>query len=200
MFQKDSGFHRERDDGEESERFHVQAVNLLKSYYASFWLYGVLTMLAYSTMNPFYANISLLLRDGYEFSLVQSGKIMALPSLIVCVFFPLIGYLSDKFNRRGTTLVIACIILSLTQLYIILLPHSEKDYHILVPLVLNQIGYATFITNVWPGLSNLIKFSYPNEFADKDSDSDEEDDDSDKSRSNLSIGIVSSLINVGNGV
>lgn len=168
LFMKESGFYKE--SKEDDEKVHIQAVRLVRSYKLSFWLYSFLTLLAYSTMNPFFANISVLLRDNYNFSLVQSGKIMALPSLIVCIFFPLIGYLSDKFNRRGTTLVIACTILSLTQLYIVLLPNSDKNYHILVPLIFNQIGYATFITNVWPGLSNLIRFSHPEEFANKDED------------------------------
>lgn len=82
----------------------------------------------------------------------------------------------------------------------ILLPFSTRNTHILVPLVLNQLGYAMFITNVWPGLSNLIRATHPDEFPDNESSTEEENDDSDMSRSNLAIGIVSSMINVGNGV
>jgi len=154
-------------------------------------------LLAYSTFGPFFANVSVLLRDGYSFSLVESGKIMAMPSLVVCVCFPLIGIASDKLNNRGGLLVLALTILSLTQLYFILLPHRESDMHVLVPLVLNQLGYAVFITNVWPGLSNLMRSTHPDEMPDED---EEEAEDNDMSRSNMSIGIVSSLINVGNGV
>jgi hypothetical protein len=69
----------------------------------------------------------------------------------------------------------------------------------LAPLVLNQLGYAIFITNVWPGLNNLLRSTHPDEF--KDLEEDEEDEnDSDMSRSNFAIGIMSSLINVGNGI
>jgi len=124
---------------------------------------------------------------------------MALPSFVVCICFPLIGWLSDKLNKRGTSLVIATLISSSTQLYIILLPFSKRSTHILAPLVLNQLGYAIFITNVWPGLNNLLRSTHPAEF--KDLEEDEEDEnDSDMSRSNFAIGIMSSLINVGNGV
>jgi MFS family permease len=126
---------------------------------------------------------------------------MALPSFVVCICFPLIGWLSDKFNKRGTSLVIATLISSSTQLYIILLPFSNRSTHILAPLVLNQLGYAIFITNVWPGLSNLLRFTHPDEFKDLEEDEeDENENDSDMSRSNFAIGIMSSLINVGNGV
>jgi len=126
---------------------------------------------------------------------------MALPSFVVCICFPLIGRLSDKFNKRGTSLVIATLLSSLTQLYIILLPFSNRSTHILAPLVLNQLGYAIFITNVWPGLSNLLRFTHPDEFKDLEEDEEHENEnDSDMSRSNFAIGIMSSLINVGNGV
>ncbi|MFO0118350.1 MAG: hypothetical protein ACK521_12330 [bacterium] len=77
-----------------------------------------------------------------------------------------------------------------------MLPSSNRHTHILAPLVLNQLGYAIFITNVWPGLNNLLRSNHPDEYKDKS----EEDLDSDMSRSNFAIGIVSSLINVGNGV
>jgi MFS family permease len=118
---------------------------------------------------------------------------MALPSLVVCVCFPLIGFVSDKINKRGYLMLTAVGISCLTQLYIILLPHSDKNMHILFPLVLNQIGYALFITNVWPGLSNFIRGTHPDEFLDAD-----EEEEEDMSRSNISIGIVSSAINIGN--
>ena len=52
--------------------------------------------LAYSTFVPFFANISMLLRHCYGFSLTESGELMALSSLTVTVLCPLIGYVSDK--------------------------------------------------------------------------------------------------------
>jgi nitrate/nitrite transporter NarK len=72
--------------------------------------------LAYSTFIPFFTNLSILLRQGFGFSLIESGLVMAAPSIIITFFCPLIGYLSDKFQKRGIYLVIASAISALTQL------------------------------------------------------------------------------------
>lgn len=94
LFRSDSGFEKQEKDQPE----HLLAFSLLRSFHWSFWLYGMTTLLTYSTFGPFFANISLLLRDRHNFSLVESGNIMALPSFVVCICFPLIGYISDKLN------------------------------------------------------------------------------------------------------
>jgi MFS family permease len=150
-------------------------------------------MLAYSTLAPFFQNLSILLRDRYGYSLVESGRIMALPSIVTCVTFPFIGVASDKLNKRVPTLVAALIILAASQLYIVMLPADASVANVLAALVINQLGYATFITNVWPGLNNLLKACHPEEKI-----SDDEDND-DMSRSNFGIAIVCSMINAGAG-
>ena len=106
LFKKDVGIH----DDQVEDKIHMTAWKLVKSFSWQFWLFCLISLFSYSTFGPFFANISILLRDGHNFTLIESGTVMALPSLIVCVCFPLLGYASDKINRRGTLLAIAATI------------------------------------------------------------------------------------------
>ena len=147
---------------------------------------------------PFFANISMLLRNCHGFTLVESGELMALASLTVTLLCPLIGYVSDKIQRRGTLLVISLAISSLTQAAILALPYSEKLYYILIPLTLNQFGFALFVANVWPALSVLLKECHPEEHIAENLE-DAHDIETDSMRQNLAIGLANSWINLGQG-
>lgn len=68
----------------------------IRTFKWQFWIFNVIIFLAFSTFVPFFANISMLLRGCYGFTLVESGELMALASLTVTLMCPLIGYVSDK--------------------------------------------------------------------------------------------------------
>lgn len=92
---------------------------IVKSFKTSFWVFNVVVLLAYSTFVPFFANISMLLRYCFDFSLVEAGQMMALPSLIVTLTCPLLGYISDKIQRRGYLLAFSVLLSASTQVYIL---------------------------------------------------------------------------------
>lgn len=123
---------------------------------------------------------------------------MAAPSIITTFFCPLIGYLSDKFKKRGVFLLIASAISALTQLWIYLQPKTYKSYLILLPLTFNQFGFTLFVANIWPGLSILLKNNHPDELIQPVEDG--HDHEINSSRQSLAIGIVSSFTNIGMAV
>jgi len=111
------------EDSASNRSQRVTVMGTIKSFKWQFWLLNLVIFLAYSTFIPFFANISMLLRYCFGFTLVESGELMALSSLTVTVLCPLIGYLSDKIQRRGTLLVLATFISCATQGAILAMPY-----------------------------------------------------------------------------
>ena len=98
----------------------------VKSFTWHFWLLNFVIFASYSTFVPFFANISMLLRFGFGFSLIEAGYMMAIPSFIVTLFCPLIGYISDLISLRGAMLTLAAFFSLSTQVYIAYLPAELK--------------------------------------------------------------------------
>jgi len=124
---------------------------------------------------------------------------MALTSLSVTLVCPLIGYVSDKIQRRGTILVVAMAISTATQIALLLLPYTDQMFYVVIPLALNQFSFALFVANVWPALSVLLKECHPDEQITENVENGH-DHETDSVRQNLAIGIAGSWINIGSGV
>jgi len=79
----------------------------------------------------------MLLRYCFAFDLSELGLLMAVPALVVTLFCPLLGYLSDKLQHRGYLLSFAMLLCASTQFYMYQMEYSHKNYWVLMPLTLN---------------------------------------------------------------
>ena len=162
-------------------------IRILKSYDYKFVIYLVLVLIATSTYLPFFTNVSILLKYSYGFSLAQIALMMSVPVVPTFVLSPLLGFWSDRREKRGLFLLLSCLLACGSFLWLLLTNKDTNYYIVLVPLFMSQLSYCVFVSNMWPALSILMKTS---------SKSIESEEDDRSGRNSLAIGILSGATNV----
>mmetsp|Transcript_24628 Transcript_24628/g.18657 ORF Transcript_24628/g.18657 Transcript_24628/m.18657 type:complete len:262 (-) Transcript_24628:34-819(-) len=132
------------------EEVELSLWETIKGLKLEFWAIICLVVLDYATFTPFFTNESLMIRERFQFSAVEAGRLMALAGGVMIVLIPLIGHISDKANKRGFQLMFAITILFASHLYLTLIPDCDQCHTVILPLVTIQIGYGIFITGIWP--------------------------------------------------
>lgn len=77
---------------------------------------------------------------------------MAYIAMILTLICPLIGYLSDKINKRILSLAFASLLLTVSHFYAYMLPDSYQSLHVTVPITMYELGLGLFMTNIWAAL------------------------------------------------
>jgi len=116
---------------------------------------------SYATFSPFFANLNALVRSRFGFSIEQAGSLVALPNFTLAFLGPLIGYTSDRINRRGLTckeklscLVIGAVIgLLLSQVIMASLEDCFQCNSIVYLLFLETFSYSLYICTNWATVS-----------------------------------------------
>jgi len=93
-----------------------------------------------------------MLRFRFEFDILQAGQIMAYIAMTLTLICPLIGYLSDKINRRIQSLAFASLLLTISHFYAYVIPDHYRSLHIVAPITLYEVGLGLFMTNIWAAL------------------------------------------------
>lgn len=75
----------------------------------------------------------------------QSGLLIMLQSLVMLVLSPFAGYLADRVNRQLMT-IIGLVILTVSQIGYLLYPAGMNLTRIIIPIVINGIGMAFFLS------------------------------------------------------
>jgi MFS family permease len=112
---------------------------------------------------------------------------MSVPVVPTLVLSPLLGFWSDRREKRGLFLLLSCLLACGSFLWLLLTNKDTSYYIVLVPLFMSQLSYCVFVSNMWPALSILMKTS---------SKSIESEEDDRSGRNSLAIGILSGATNV----
>lgn len=72
--------------------------------------------------------------------------------MIATALCPVIGYVSDKVNKRILTLTVASFVLTISHFYTAFLPDISRSLHVVVPLIMYELGLGLFMSNMWAAL------------------------------------------------
>lgn len=80
--------------------------------------------------------------------------------MVINCICPILGILSDRSGKRGTILLLATSLLSLSHIMMALLndcvPTEPCNSPVLLALLIFLLGYALFVANIWASLRLVV--------------------------------------------
>ncbi|CDW81267.1 major facilitator superfamily protein [Stylonychia lemnae] len=129
---------------------------LFKQLGIKFWMFALVNFLTYFTQAPFQQNQSQFLRSRFSFEIVEAGQIQGILALVMTVFCPITGLISDRVNERIGALALANFLYMVSQTFMGLMPDCYKCSLIILPLSIYEVSMGIFISNVWAALNEII--------------------------------------------
>lgn len=140
-------------------------MDLIRSLSSHFWVLTIFGLLNYATFSPYFSNYVALVRTRFDFSITEAGKIVSIPIMTMTLFTPLIGYASDRVNRRGFTMTFGQVLLVFSHFYMAGIAVKQVEAYPIISICANAFGYLTFVANIFASVAavcskNNIGFAF----------------------------------------
>ena len=90
-----------------------------------------------------------LVQTRFNFTMVEAGNIVAIPIMIVNAFTPILGWISDRINRRGYTLAASSFLLLFSHIFMASIDSKRTPAPVIVSVAVNVIGYSLYVATIW---------------------------------------------------
>lgn len=145
---------------ETEEIFHLPDQNFtmdhIRSLSGYFWWISIFGFLNYCTFSPYYANYVALVQTRFNFSMQEAGKIVSLPIMLMTLFTPLFGWMSDKINRRGFFLSCGQLFIIFSHLFMASIKTKKDPLLPAIAVACNAVGYVCFVSSIYPTLTAVL--------------------------------------------
>ncbi|EGR29424.1 major facilitator superfamily protein, putative [Ichthyophthirius multifiliis] len=132
----------------------------IKHFKLIFWLIVLLIMITFMILEPFMFNMQEILIDRYKIHRNHASNLYTFPFILGAFFIPIIGFLSDKYGKKGYFAIAGGLFFNGSFLVFYTKdscssPH-ECYFVVIFALSLLGIGYGIIQSIVWPSINLVV--------------------------------------------
>ncbi|CAK59984.1 unnamed protein product (macronuclear) [Paramecium tetraurelia] len=145
---------------EKSEQVEKVSFKDIKSLNGTFWILILICTLAMGAYVPFLDDANDFLQEKFEFSYVQSGRILTLTYLAAAITSPFLGPYVDKVGKRRFFILITCLFFSATHFLFGFMKsgyHDKPNWFSIIPLITLGMSYSLYCCVLIPSVQYVVQ-------------------------------------------
>ncbi|CAD8173510.1 unnamed protein product [Paramecium octaurelia] len=131
----------------------------IKNFTPTFWTLIIVCALQIGSYTPFLDNANDFLQQKFEFTYLQSGRLLTLTYLAASILSPLIGPYVDQVGKRRLFILATCVSYILTHFLFGIMKSNHEgnpNYVSIIPLILLGLSYSMYCCIIIPTVQYAV--------------------------------------------